>query len=48
MSHRKSNIFTANLNHSELQAALDSRLTSRIYETATVIELRGADKRSFR
>lgn len=48
LAYRKSNIFTANLNQAELKAALDSRLASRVYETSTVIELKGADKRSFR
>jgi DNA replication protein DnaC len=48
MNYNKANIFTTNLNQTELKATLDTRLASRIYESSTVIELRGSDKRFLR
>ena len=48
MNYGKANIFTTNLNQTELKATLDTRLASRIYESSTVIELRGSDKRFLR
>ena len=41
----KSNIYTSNLNKLQLYAALGERLTSRIANMSTDIELFGADKR---
>jgi DNA replication protein DnaC len=48
MNNNKANIFTTNLNQTELKATLDTRLASRIYESSTVIELKGSDKRFLR
>jgi DNA replication protein DnaC len=41
----KSNIYTTNLNRQQLYTALGERLTSRIANMSTEIELFGADKR---
>jgi DNA replication protein DnaC len=41
----KSNIYTSNLNRQQLYTALGERLTSRIANMSTDIELFGADKR---
>ena len=41
----KSNIFTGNLFESDLEKALGSRLSSRIWNTSTIIEFHGKDKR---
>ena len=41
----KSNIYTSNLNRQQLYTALGERLTSRIANMSTDIELYGADKR---
>lgn len=42
---KKSNIFTGNLLESELERALGSRLSSRIWHTSEVIQFYGKDKR---
>ena len=41
----KSNIFTGNLLATDLDKALGSRLASRVYNTSTVIQFNGKDKR---
>jgi len=45
ISKSKANIFTSNLNNTEMYAALGSRLASRICNMSTNLELKGADKR---
>lgn len=45
LSLGKANIFTSNLDKSELEEALGNRLVSRIYGSSTVIELQGKDRR---
>jgi DNA replication protein DnaC len=42
----KSNIYTGNLNETELYKALGERLTSRIWNQSTVVEFKGKDKRN--
>ena len=44
--HGRSNIFTGNLDGEQLKEIMGSRLYSRIWETSTVIELRGSDRRT--
>jgi DNA replication protein DnaC len=44
----KSNIFTGNLNETELKNTLGDRLASRIWNASTVIELKGKDMRNKR
>lgn len=44
----KSNIYTSNLNRQQLYAALGERLTSRIANMSTDIELFGSDKRNLK
>ena len=41
----KSNIFTGNLMYSDLEKSLGSRLASRIWNTSSIAELKGKDKR---
>ena len=44
----KSNIYTSNLNPTELCEAVGDRLYSRIINYSTVLEFKGADKRSIK
>ena len=46
--NKKANIFTSNLTDAELQAALDGRLASRIWNNSINITLKGGDKRGLR
>ena len=41
----KSNIYTGNLNESELIDALGNRLKSRVWNDSTIVELKGSDRR---
>ena len=41
----KSNIFTGNLVYADLEKSLGSRLASRIWNTSSIAELKGKDKR---
>ena len=45
LSMGKSNIFTSNLNEDELLEALGDKMTSRVYGSSIVCELKGKDKR---
>lgn len=45
LNNNKSCIFTSNLSKQELSNLLGKRLTSRIYNSSLVLELRGVDKR---
>lgn len=45
LSLGKSNIFTSNLNEDELLEALGDKMTSRVYGSSIVCELKGMDKR---
>lgn len=40
-----SNIYTGNLNREELNEAIGSRLSSRVYDCSTVVELKGMNRR---
>ena len=43
--NNKSNIYTGNLNETELTDALGNRLKSRVWNDSTVVELKGNDRR---
>lgn len=45
LSNNKSTIFTSNLGENELRNLFGDRLTSRIYNSSLVVELKGSDKR---
>lgn len=45
---RKCNIFTGNLGQGRLEEFLGGRLSSRIWNTSTIIQFRGEDKRGVR
>ena len=45
LANNKSTIFTSNLGENELRNLFGDRLTSRIYNSSLVVELRGSDKR---
>lgn len=48
LSNNKSSIFTSNLGKEDLQRLFGDRLTSRIYNTSLIVELRGSDRRSIK
>ena len=41
----KSNIYTGNLNYDQLMNTVGARLTSRVWNDSTVVELVGVDRR---
>lgn len=45
LNNHKSTIFTSNLDYTQLCELFGDRLSSRIYNSSTVVELKGSDKR---
>lgn len=45
LNNHKSTIFTSNLDYTQLVDLFGDRLSSRIYNSSTIIELKGSDKR---
>lgn len=48
LNNHKSTIFTSNLDYKQLVDLFGDRLASRIYNSSTIIELRGSDRRGVR
>ena len=48
LNSHKSTIFTSNLDYNQLVELFGDRLASRIYNSSTIIELRGSDRRGVR
>lgn len=42
----KCNIYTGNLDYNEMVTALGQRLTSRVWQSSRIVELKGADRRN--